>query len=199
MRKGLDAIINMRKIALFMMVSLDGYFEGLNHDLSWHNVDMEFNDFAVKQLKKSDTILFGRRTYQLMESYWPSTQGLKDDPEVANLMNNTAKIVFSKSLKEVSETKYWKNVRLIKDNLAQEINSLKKNPGKDIIVLGSSKLCVTLLKEKLLDEVRIMLNPVAIGSGTPLFQGIKSKQKFNLESTRKFKNGNILLTYETVK
>src|SRR5581483_4624060 len=148
----------MRKIFLFMMVSLDGYFEGPEHDLSWHVVDAEFNNFAIKQLQETDTILFGRRTYQLMESFWPSKEGLKEDPEVARLMNETPKVVVSKSLDKVIETEQWKNIFLIKENAQEEIRKLKNEKGGDIIVLASSNLCISLLEWGLLDEVRIMIN-----------------------------------------
>lgn len=184
-----------RKIFLFMMVSLDGYMEGPDHDLSWHTVDEEFNDFAVKQLEEAGTILFGRKTYQLMESYWPTKDGVEDDPAVAKLMNETEKIVISKSLKKVVETDTWKHIRLIKDNITEEIKKLKEQPGKSIVVLGSNNLCVTLLQEGLLDEVRIMLSPVVIGNGTQLFHGIQNKKSFHLISSRNFTNGNVLLTY----
>lgn len=178
-----------------MMVSLDGFFEGENHDLSWHNVDAEFNTFAAKQLHEVDTILFGRRTYQLMESFWPSGQGLQGDPVVANLMNNTEKIVFSKTLESVHETDVWKHVRLVKENVKEEIERLKNTTGKDIAVLGSSNLCVTLLELGILDEIRLMVNPVVLGKGTPLFHGIQQKYTFSLQESRQFANGNILLTY----
>lgn len=187
----------MRKLFLFMMVSLDGYIEGEGHDLSWHHVDSEFNDFAAKQLDEADTILFGRRTYDLMESFWPSPQGLEGDPVVAEKMNNTPKIVISKTLENIKETKTWKHVRLIKGNLTEEVKKLKEQPGKDIIVLGSNNLCVTLLKENLLDEIRLMMNPVVIGQGTPLFAGLNHKKDFSLVHTRAFHSGNVLLTYKT--
>lgn len=190
--------LNMRKIFLFMMVSLDGYFEGPGHDLSWHHVDSKFNDFAIKQMQEADTILFGKRTYQLMESFWPSKAGLEGDPEVANLMNSTSKVVVSSSLKKVFQTEHWKHVRLINENVEKEIRKLKNAKGKDIIVLASSNLCVSLLKWGLLDEVRIMINPVVIGKGTPLFHGIKEKVGFKLMKSRNFKSGNILLTYHLV-
>lgn len=180
---------------LFMMVSLDGFMEGEDHDLSWHNVDAEFNDFAIVQLKETDTILFGRRTYELMESFWPTQQGLEDDPAVAKLMNETPKVVISHSLEKVVETDIWKNVKLVKEHVAAEIARLKEQEGKDIAVLGSNNLCLTLLELGLLDELRIMVNPVVIGKGTPLFSGIKEKKKFNFVNSRTFKNGNILLTY----
>jgi dihydrofolate reductase len=188
-----------RKIFLFMMVSLDGYFEGLDHDLSWHHVDEEFNDFAQAQMKEADTILFGRRTYQLMESFWPGKAGLEGDPQVAQLMNNTPKIVVSRNLENVTETKIWKHVLLIRENVEEEIRRLKNEKGGDIILLASSNLCVSLLEWGLLDEVRIMINPVVIGNGTPLFYGLQEKVSFKLTKTRKFASGNILLYYQPIQ
>ncbi len=189
----------MRKIFLFMMVSLDGYFEGPDHDLSWHHVDEEFNDFAVVQMREADAILFGRRTYQLMESFWPSKAGLEDDPEVAKLMNETPKVVVSHGLKNVTETKNWKHVRLINDNVEDQIRNLKKEKGGNIILLASSNLCLSLLEWGLLDEVRIMINPVVIGKGTPFFDGLKEKVSFKLIKTQTFASGNILLSYQPEK
>lgn len=179
-----------------MMTTLDGYIEGPEHDLSWHNVDDEFNIFAKEQMEEIGTIVFGRRTYQLMESFWPSPQGRADDPAVAELMNRTPKVVFSKTLEKVVETDIWKHVTLIKGTVAEAMQQLKKAEGKEIEVLGSNNLCVTLLEVGLLDELRIMVNPVVIGKGTPLFMGIQNKKQFELVNTRKFKNGNVLLTYK---
>ena len=182
-----------------MMVSLDGYFEAPGHDLSWHHVDEEFNNFAIAQLKEADTILFGRRTYELMESYWPTKQGLEDDPEVAHLMNETLKIVVSQNLKNVKETEIWKHVRLINGNVRDEITRLKEEKGRDIILMASSNLCVSLLEWGLLDEIRVMINPIVIGKGTPLFQGLKNKVNFQLTNSRNFANGNVLLTYQVIE
>src|SRR5579863_704149 len=136
----------MRKIALFIMVSLDGYFEGPGHDLSWHNVDAEFNDFAIEQLDEADTLLFGHMTYDLMAGYWPTAAGNEDDPGTAARMNKLPKIVFShQDLKPE-----WENTRLVMaDKLAGELTKLKKQPGKDLLVLGSSNLCVSLLEQGL--------------------------------------------------
>lgn len=187
----------MRKVFLFMMVTLDGFMEGENHDLSWHNVDVEFNQFAAKQLQDDmGTLLFGRRTYELMHDYWPiAVPSDSDDEIVKNLMNTLPKVVVSHSLETVNEEENWKNVRVVKDNLKEEIKRLKEEDGKDIAVLGSNNLCVTLLELGLLDELRIMVNPVVIGKGTPLFAGIKDIHKCILTETRTFTNGNILLTY----
>jgi dihydrofolate reductase len=185
----------MRKIFLFMMVTLDGYFEGPEHDLSWHVVGKEFNDFALKQMQEGDTILFGRRTYQLMEFYWPTLVGLEDDPEVAALMNETHKVVVSNSLQNVEETENWKHVQLINSDIQNNLIKLKEQKGGNILLLGSSNICVSLLEWGLLDEMRIMINPVVIGKGTPLFHGLKEKASFKLTSSRNFASGNILFYY----
>lgn len=179
-----------------MMVSLDGFFEGPNHDLSWHHVDAEFNEFAIEQTKVVDTLLFGKRTYELMRDFWPTEHARKTDPIVANLMNTTAKIVFSRTPQKVKETEHWKNVRLVKGNLEEEIKKLKDQPGRDIAVYGSNNLSVSLIQMGLLDEIRIMVNPVVIGNGTFLFKGIKNKLNLKLLRIRTFKNGNILLYYQ---
>jgi len=192
-----------------MMVSVDGYFEGPDHDITWHNVDAEFNKYAIEQTSSTDLLLFGRRTYQLMEEYWPTEAALRDDPEVASLMNNTPKIVFSKTLDKVTETKHWKNVKLIKDNAIEEVKRLKQQEGKpvspgeptsrggNIAIYGSNNFAVSLIEEGLIDEFRIIINPVAIGAGTPLFKGIKNKLDLKLlGSPRTFENGNVLLIYE---
>lgn len=182
-----------------MMVSLDGFFEGPKHDLSWHNVDAEFNEFAIKQLDEADTLIFGRRTYELMAGYWPTKAAQEDDPGVAERMNNFPKIVFSKTLKNAGETEVWKNIRLIKNNAVEELIKLKKQPGKAMAVLGSSTLCVSLIPTGIIDELRIMVNPVVIGKGTALFNGIKGMLKLKRIKTRSFKNGNIVLYYQPVK
>lgn len=185
----------MRKIILFMMVSVDGFFEGPGHDLSWHVVDEEFNDFASAQMKETDTILFGRRTYLLMESYWPTDAGRVDDPEVAKLMNETPKIVISQSLNTITETDIWKHVRLINNDVKNQIKKLKEDKGGDILLLASSNLCVSLLEWGLLDEIRLMISPVVIGKGTQLFKGVKHKIPLTLIKSRLFVSGNMLLTY----
>lgn len=178
-----------------MMISLDGYFEGPNHNLSWHNVDDEFVDFAIEQTSNVGTILFGRRTYELMRDFWPTKEARRTDPKTAELMNNTPKIVFSKTLEKVKETEHWKNVRLVNKNVEEEVKNLKQESGRDIAVYGSSNFCVSLLKMGLLSELRIMVNPVTIGEGTTLFEGMRGKLKLKLTNTRQFNSGNVLLTY----
>lgn len=189
----------MAKMFLFMMVSVDGFFEGENHDISWHNVDEEFNEFAEKQTGEASTLIFGRRTYELMESYWPTETARTDDSQVAGIMNTFPKIVFSKSLESINETEYWKNVTLKHEVDADELKKLKESSNKDIAILGSSNLCVSLLKAGVLDELRLMVNPVVLGKGTTLFEGLDEKVNLTLTNTRNFKNGNILLFYDVEK
>ena len=178
-----------------MMVSLDGYFEGPNHELDWHNVDPEFNKFAITQLKEVDLILFGRRTYELMANYWPTEDAKKDDPSVAKLMNEIPKIVFSKTLKSVN----WENTKLVNENAVNIVSKLKEQDGKEIGIFGSSDLSVSLLEAGLLDELRIMTNPIVLGKGKPLLEGLKTRIKLSLTKEKTFGSGNVLLYYNLVK
>jgi dihydrofolate reductase len=175
------------------MVTLDGFFEGPNREIDWHNVDGEFNEFAIQQTGSFDALLFGRVTYQLMSSYWPTSEAIKNDPIVAGLMNRLPKIVFSKTLDKAE----WNNTRLIKDRIDEEILKLKQQPGKDMALFGSAKLLSTLMQMDLIDEHRLMVNPVVLGKGNPLFKSTKDKLCLKLIQTRTFGNGNVLLCYQT--
>lgn len=185
----------MRKLLFFMLTSLDGFFEGPGRDINWHHVDEEFNEFAIEQLNSVDTLLFGRITYELMASYWPTPAAKTDDTIVAEKMNATAKIVFSKTLEKAE----WENTLLIKENFAEEISKLKRQPGKDLIIFGSSDLAVTFIEHGLIDEYRIMINPVVLGKGKSLFTGIRGTLELKFLKTRPFKSGNVLLYYESAK
>jgi dihydrofolate reductase len=192
----------VRNLYLFMSLSTDGYFEGPNHDISWHRVDDEFNSFAIRQLKETDLFLWGRRIYQLMEAYWPKVAddpaASKDDRKVANFMNNTEKIVFSRTLENVTETRNWRRVKLVRKFDPADIRRLKERPGGDIGV-GGSELAVSFAEAGLIDEFRLMITPVALGAGTPMLQGMKRKLNLELVRTRRFESGNLLLYYKPVK
>ncbi len=184
----------MRKVVFFMLTTLDGFFEGPNGEINWHNVDAEFNEFAIEQLNSVDVLLFGRVTYELMAGYWPTESARKNDPVVAEKMNQMPKIVFSKTTSSVE----WQNSRLVKDNFVEEITKLKEQPGRDLIIFGSSDLAVTFIQHDLIDEFRIMLNPVVLGDGKPLFKGIQNKLSLKLIKARVFNSGNVLHYYEPV-
>ena len=177
------------------MVTLDGYYEGPNREIDWHNVDAEFNDYAMHFLNSVDVLLFGRITYQLMASYWPTSAALTDDPIVAGKMNSLSKIVVSKTLEKAE----WNNTRLLKENIGEELTKLKRQTGKDIAVFGSSDLALTLLRLGLIDEFRIFVNPIVLGSGKPLFKGIQDKLNLKLIETKVFGSGNVLLCYQPEK
>jgi len=184
--------MNMRQVFLFMMVTLDGFFEGPDHEIDWHNVDEEFNEFAIDQLNEVDALLFGRVTYQGMESYWPTQFAKENDPIIADKMNTIPKFVFSTTLDKVE----WSNARLVKENIAGEVSQLKHEQGRDLAIFGSAKLAISLLQMGLLDELRIMVNPVVLGNGKPLFTGIHDKVKLKLIKIRTFRSGNVLVYYQ---
>lgn len=188
----------MRKIYLFLSLSLDGFFEGPNHDISWHNVDAEFNKFAIEQLKETDLYLFGRRNYRLMEAYWPriarDPSASEDNLEIARLINGTRKIVFSRTLQSVKETKEWKNIQLVRKLDPVEIRRLKEQPGQDICV-GGPNLARSLVKAGLVDEFRFLVMPVIVGHGTTIFEGALGRMKLELVNTQQFDSGNVLLRY----
>jgi dihydrofolate reductase len=183
----------MRKLFVFNLVTLDGYFEGPNRDISWHNVDAEFNEYAIPMLNTLDLLLFGRVTYEPMAGFWPTPEALRDDPIVAAKMNGLAKVVFSRTMEKAE----WNNTRLVKENIEEEIKKIKAQPGKDIALLGSGSIMAQLAQRGLIDEYRIMVNPIVLGKGTPLFMGMTNRLDLKLIDARTFRNGNVLLRYES--
>lgn len=182
----------MRKLFLFDLVTLDGYFEGPDRDISWHNVDEEFNAYAVDMLNSVDLLLFGRVTYDLMAGFWPTAAAKKDDPIVAERMNSLPKMVFSRTLAKAE----WNNTKLVKEHIGEETKKMKALPGKDIALLGSGSILSQFAQDGLIDEYRIMVNPIVLGSGSPLFSGIKDRLDLKLLDARTFRNGNVLLRYQ---
>ncbi len=174
------------------MVSLDGFFEDASHGIFWHNVNPEFNGFAIKQLDSVDTLLFGRITYGGMASYWPTPAAIKNDPIAAARMNDIRKIVFSRMLPSAE----WSNTRLVRDNVREEVLKLKQEPGKEIAIFGSSDLTASLIRLGLVDEFRAMVNPVLLGGGKTLFHGLSEILKLELLEARKFQSGNVLLRFK---
>jgi dihydrofolate reductase len=184
----------MRKVGVFIMVSADGYYEGPNHELDWPISDEESRQFGIDQSQTSELYLFGRRTYELMKRYWPTEVARRNDPIMAERMDSTHKIVFSRSLTDVD----WVNTRLVRNNAAKVVSELKSQPGKAITVLGSSDLCVFLLENELLDEVSLLVSPVLLGEGRPLFTGLKRRLRLQLVGRQEFRNGSVLLNYRVM-
>lgn len=173
-----------------MSVSIDGYIEGPKREIDWHIVDDEFNAYAVETLRASDVLIMGRRTYELMADYWPTAPA--NDPVVKERMNGTPKLVFSTTLKRVD----WQNSRLATGSIADEVARLKQVPGDGLLWVGGSDLAVSFLEQGLMDELRIILTPILLGAGKTVFDAIKKRYAFKLLSTRSFKSGNVVLTYE---
>ncbi|HET8912623.1 MAG TPA: dihydrofolate reductase family protein [Ktedonobacteraceae bacterium] len=189
----------MRKVISFMHVSLDGFTVGPNGELEWAIVDDELNPFVDGLFKSVDIAMYGRVTYQLMESYWPT---VLDDPTAtererahARWVGNVSKIVFSSTL----STADWKNTRLIKDRIAEEIHALKRESGGDLMIFGSPRLTHSFMRLGLIDEYRLFLNPILLGGGTPLFQDTKAWTKLKLLDATKFQSGVVGLHYQTME
>jgi dihydrofolate reductase len=185
----------MRKLSVFNFVTLNGYFQGPKGDISWHRHGAEENEYAAEGLKSGSVLLFGRVTYEMMASYWPTSNAFKNDPIVADGMNKAEKIVFSRTLKTVE----WNNTRLVKGNIGEEIRKMKQLPGKDLTVLGSGSIVTQFAELGLIDEYQIMVDPVVLGEGTPLFRGLKQKLNLKLATTRTFRSGVVLLSYQPME
>ena len=182
----------MGKLIFFNMMTLDGFFEGKNKELDWHNVDEEFNEFATEQLNSADNLIFGRKTYELMAKYWPTKQAISNDPIIAEKMNGIRKIVFSKTLDKAN----WENTKLFSKDITKVVSELKKKSEKNVLLLGSANLSQSLTKNGLIDLYRIMINPIILGNGNPLFTDSKNRIGLELTNIKSFKSGNILMEYQ---
>jgi len=186
----------LRKLVLFIHTSLDGFVAGPNGEMDWINVDEEIFDFAGQRTNEADTALYGRVTYQMMESYWPTAAQLptatKHDVEHSRWYNRVTKVVLSKTMNEVSLT----NTKIIDGNLAAEIVKLKQDAGKDILMFGSPTAAHSLMTEKLIDDYWLFVNPVLLGRGITLFNGIKEKSALKLVESNIFTSGVVCLHYQ---
>ncbi len=177
----------MSRLFWQMMVSLDGLMEGPSGDLDWHVVDDDFNRYGMQILTSVDGILLGRKTYELFAGHWPTAK----DAE-APLLNALPKIVFSRTLRQVD----WNNSRLAGDDLEQEVTTLKRNAKRDLVLFGSADLGSQLMQRGLIDEIRLLLAPVVLGAGTPMFKDIRQQAKLKLTNTQQFSSGVLLLHYQ---
>jgi len=179
----------MRKVIVSNLMSLGGFFESPGQKLDWCVVDEEFFEYAKDMLRHADSLLFGRKTYQHMVDYWPTAPA----DEIADRMNNLPKIVFSRTLQSAE----WKNSTLVQKDAVAEISRLKQLPGKDMVILGSASLASCLLQRGLIDEYRVILNPVFLGSGKPLFQDVKERLRLKLSRTKLFGSSVVVLYYHS--
>ncbi len=185
----------MRKLIVFNHVSLDGFFVDGNGTMNWarhDRSDPEWNAFVSGNASGNGTLVMGRVTYELMIQYWPTPMAKQHDPAVAEGMNRMPKVVFSRTLDKVS----WNNARLVKNDLAGEIRRMKNGSGDGMAILGSGKIVSQLAQEKLIDEYHFVVNPVILGAGRTMFDGLKDKLTLKLRDSRTFKNGYVFLQYE---
>ena len=194
-----------RKIVMFNRVSAEGYFAGSDGNLDWVVPEPELEKAASEGLPGADTILFGRRTYELFEAVWP--HALEDpstapDPHKAGRrtpelramavwINEAAKVVFSKTRKEVA----WKNSRLLHEFDPRAIEAMKNQPGKDMMVFGSGSIVSELTAHGLIDEYHFVVSPILLGTGRTLFNGVPNSSRLNLLEAKGFPSGNVMLRY----
>ena len=185
----------MRRLSVFNNVTLDGYFADANGDMSFAHKSREsaeWVEFTDQNASMGGILLFGRVTYDLMYSFWPTPQAKEMFPLVAERLNNGPKIVFSRTLESVT----WNNTRLVKGDLAAEVRKMKQEPGPDLVILGSGSIVAQLAQAGLIDEYRIALLPVVLGKGRTMFEGIRDQVPLKLVKSRVFENGAVYLQYE---
>ena len=183
----------MRRLTVFNSVTADGYFTGDNGDLSWaHKQDPEWNSFVAENSESEGQLLFGRVTYEMMASFWPTDAAAQAFPVVAAQMNKLAKVVFSKSLDKAT----WNNTQLLKGDLVDEVRKLKEASGPHMVIMGSGTIVSQLTQARLIDEYQMVFNPIVLGSGRTMFEGLKDKLSLRVIKTRAFQNGNTLVCYE---
>jgi dihydrofolate reductase len=188
----------MRKLIVFNTVTLDGYFTGVDGDLSWAFTgaqDTEWNDFVAGNAAGGGLLIFGRVTYEMMVGYWPTPLAAENDPVVAERMNNLPKVVFSRTLDVVS----WQNTRLVKSDMVAEVQKLKNESGPDMTILGSGTIVSQLAAVGLIDEYQLVVAPVVLGRGRTMFDGLPENLPLMLTKSRTFNNGNVFLCYESAK
>lgn len=182
-----------------MHTSLDGFVAGPNGEMNWIKVDEEMFDFVATMTDKADTALYGRITYEMMQSYWPTAaehpNASKHDKEHSAWYNKVSKIVLSKTISE----KELYNTTVISDHLVDNINKIKQQNGKNILIFGSPSASHSLLSQGLIDEFWLFVNPILLGHGIPLFKDVNEITKLKLIETKTFSAGVIALHYEKTK
>jgi dihydrofolate reductase len=182
----------MKKLVVSNLVTLDGLIAGVNGELDWFRADEEFLGYARDLCRSIGGILFGRRTYQMMAAYWPTDEAAKNDPIVAERMNNLPKFVVSKTLSGLE----WNNARLVREPVVEGVREIKETADGDVAVFGSGELVSSLLQHGLIDELRLFVHPVILGRGQPEFSGMTRRVELNFVGARPFKSGMMMLTYE---
>lgn len=181
----------MRTVASFILLSLDGFYEGPNGEFDWAIVDEGFNDFAIRQLDGADALGFGRATYEHMAAYWPTDLAEANDPDITSRMNTKPKLVFSTSLEHAG----WSNTTVMSGEAVEQVPAVTTAVEGELLVLGSAHLTANFAAAGILDELRIMVCPIVLGQGHSLFGDLRDRLPLTLAHVRPFDSGNILLTY----
>jgi len=182
----------MALLGSFISLSLDGCYADANSDMSWaHTQDPEQAEFTASNAKGGGGLVFGRTTYEMMASFWPTPAAAQMMPDVAAQMNALPKTVFSRTLKSAD----WNNTRVVNADLAGELRRLKSGKGPDLTILGSGTIVAQAASAGLLDELQVMLVPVALGAGKRLFDGVPRGIAWRREEVRQFSNGNVFIRY----
>ena len=188
----------MRPLVSFMHVSLDGFVAGPNGEMDWIKVDEEIFDYAGQRTSESDTALYGRVTYQMMEAYWPTAadqpNASKHDKEHSAWYSKVDKVIISKTM----QGQQLPNTIVISDDIAHRINALKQQGDKEIIIFGSPGASHTLMQHGLIDEFWLFINPIILGQGIPLFKDVQSITKLKLVTSSTFNSGVVCLHYQKV-
>jgi dihydrofolate reductase len=185
----------MSKINSYTFITLNGFYKGDHEDISWHRHGEEEGEHAKEGLAGNGILLFGRKTYEMMSSYWPTPGAMQSAPEVAKGMNNAEKIVFSRTVKEAS----WNNTRVISDNIVEEMKRLKHTGSKDMTVLGSGSILTLFAQNNLIDEYQFMIDPVILGEGATILKSITKNLILKLTRSKVYKSGVILACYEPIQ
>lgn len=185
----------MRKLLAFNNITLDGYFSGAGGDLSWaykkRAPDPEWDAFVAGNAQGGGQGILGRVTYELMAKYWPTEEAAHNNMDVANGINSTSKVVISKTLDRAA----WRNTVIVRSDLPGAIRELKQRQGADMVILGSGSVVAQFTAEGLIDEYQFVVNPVVIGKGRTMFEGLTQHVELTRGVVRTFNNGNVLLTY----
>lgn len=183
----------MRKLILSMMVSLDGYIEAPGNDIEWHNWGAEMDGYMTSFFKNIDTIILGRVAYEMMATFWPTAAAESENPLIAHKMNKLQKLVFSRTLQSAE----WRNTSIGNQVSAEEIQKLKQLEGKDIVIFGGAQIAQSFMELNLVDEFQLIINPVLLGKGTPLFSNqVDFRQNLSLTNSIITKLGNVILCYK---
>ncbi|SEN90089.1 Dihydrofolate reductase [Amphibacillus marinus] len=185
----------MAKLISQLVVSLDGYYCGINNKIDWHIIDDDYNSYAKKLLQDAQCLLMGRRTFKLMEQFWPTHEARTASPEIAKEMNRLPKFVLSQTLTNTN----WPQTEIIATPIVKTVEQLKQQHEDAILLLGSGQLVRLLTQHQLIDEYQLMITPVLIGGGKSAFRDMATTVSLNLIEAKAFASGNVLLRYQANK